>query len=93
MSKQTDKELSVLYLARSEGKIIEARDAVGKWHQAGGGAIHHQDRIRPQTVEEAATCSSANHIYETRSHAYAHENGFKFGVEWRDENPKELNHD
>lgn len=89
MSKETDKELSDLYLARSEGKIIEARDAVGKWHQAGGGAIHHEDRIRPQTLEEAVEEAFKDFERVKMPQECRDKMFFRLGAEWRDENPKD----
>lgn len=86
MSKETDKELSVLYLARSEGKTIQRKDAVFKWFNVPDTFdLHHQDRIRPQTAEEAAKeyakkekCLSADVL-----------NAHIAGVKWGRENPKD----
>lgn len=91
MSKETDKKLSDLYLARSEGKIIQAKDALGKWHNLDPGyAINEFHRIRPQTEEEAAIESAdKNWGYNNQDCRNAHITGFIKAIKWRDENPKD----
>ncbi len=55
MTREDDKTLSKLYLARSEGKTIQQRDAICNWHDKNDySPINSHDRIKPQTVEEAA---------------------------------------
>ena len=61
MSKETDKKLSDLYLARSEGKVIQIPAVSVKdgpcWIKLEEDyTIGAQCRIKPQTVEEAAEC-------------------------------------
>jgi len=93
MSKETDKELSDLYLARSEGKITQ-RKIAGSWIDSADWInLHHADRIRPQTVEEAAykyshEAEPTNWLGKTLG--WKLQEAVKFGAQWRDENPKEL---
>ena len=54
---EMDKEVAALYLARSEGKVIQYYNSDGFWSDnAGFGCevIRYGYRVKPQTVEEAA---------------------------------------
>jgi len=52
---EQDKEVAALYLARSEGKIIEILNGLGHWcEKPPHSRINYGSRVKPQTVEEAA---------------------------------------
>jgi len=87
MSQEQDKALSELYLARSEGKIIQATDIDCKWHDKLDYApILYGNRIKPQTVEEAAMEASRKALgIGTTNWTTQFENGFETGAQWQRE--------
>ena len=81
-----DKKLSSLYLARSEGKIIQHRDIVGKWFDTPLlSQISYSFRIKPQTVEEAAK----EYVNGSKRAIQPIGSMFSAGAKWREENPKD----
>jgi len=51
---EQDKEVAKLYLARSEGKVVQVACGDGWFDKKPSDAIRYGYRIKPQTVEEAA---------------------------------------
>ena len=80
MSVKQDKALAELYLARSEGKIIQTVDAVCRWHdKVEGDILYYGNRIKPQTVEDAASDHFNSNVDENFIEF------FKAGAQWQKE--------
>lgn len=85
MSIEQDKELAKLYLARSEGKIIQIPAVSTKdgscWIELNKDyTIGAQCRIKPQTVEEAAL----DYIKDIETpECYGIKDGFVKGAQWQ----------
>ena len=84
-----DKKLASLYLARSEGKIIQHRDIVGKWFDTPLlSQISYSFRIKPQTVEEAAN-KYFEDTDECEGWRKTHVNCFTVGAKWQKDQDNE----
>ncbi len=88
--------MASLYLARSEGRIIQSLDSAGQWWDKDPEVtIHYGNRVKPQTVEEAAKIYSETPKQPKRTMQPIDLAAYDFtkGAEWRDENPKEQDDD
>ena len=84
-----DEKLASLYLARSKGKIIQHRDAIGKWFDNTSNlTLSYSFRIKPQTVEDAANQAANEKLMETRSEHHYYVDGFKAGAKWKENQSK-----
>ncbi len=82
----SDKKISDLYLARSEGKIIQFQDISGEWYNVRvEQTLYDFHRIKPQTVDEAAEEFASTYTMLTAKEDALARKGFKFGVKFQKE--------
>ncbi len=90
MSKEQDKELAALYLARSEGKTIQAIDVNSVWHNKIDIApILYGNRVKPITVEEAATSNFHKTPVSWDDSIGLYVKGAVFGAQWQKDQDNE----
>jgi len=83
---EQDKEVAKLYLARSEGKVIQCLTDSGKWiDKMFSQPLMFGNRIKPQTVEDAATEVTSSHFFSLKTGAKYHKQGFVLGAKWQKE--------
>ena len=86
---EMDKEVAGLYLARSEGKVIQYICDTEKWHDAPSNAqLAYGYRVKPVTLHQSVQ-EFLDYKQEHSEYIDGFHQGAKFGVEWQKEQDNE----